>query len=277
MMERESGKTMDCFIEFGTAGEAAHVARSFARRVEQGRPPKVSDREVTVVYSSQDELMELLFPRAKHTRWSGGQPVIDKSVRKYYAHEDAAGFQGFMFTEEIVMLTKHAQLSERVSPSSSLYFQYEANTLQSPFASKSPCRVYEHMITTLYKYPWYAVQYISVKERRAIYDCVTSLLRILIEQLRRSNGRYNPLEPSVATLQELAVAALTCPGFSEKQKATIIQQLISHGYKEIAMGHGIGVRLGGHQEFSIFWPFASLGVIPGTDRNVLRVSFPRQL
>lgn len=40
LMERESGKTMDCFIEVTNPTEAAWVARQFARRVEQKRPPK---------------------------------------------------------------------------------------------------------------------------------------------------------------------------------------------------------------------------------------------
>lgn len=40
LMERESGKTMDCFIEVTNPKEAAWVARQFGRRVEQKRPPK---------------------------------------------------------------------------------------------------------------------------------------------------------------------------------------------------------------------------------------------
>ncbi|CAK3894378.1 hypothetical protein DOTSEDRAFT_49044 [Lecanosticta acicola] len=252
MMERETGKTMDCFIEFASPNEAAYVARQFARRVEAGRPPKVGDREVEVVYSSQDELLSELFPRAKHTRFSGGQPVIDKAPRKYYADVDADGFKCFVHPEECIMLIKFANMSDR-----------------APFASKSPCRVYEHWITTLVKFPWYALDYITIKERRRMFDCTVELLRILVEHLRRSNGRYSPLEPTPAILQELVVAALTCPGFSEKQKHSIVFQMSQHGYKSMADGHSVNVRLGGHHELCSTWPFASLGVIPGTDRNLL--------
>lgn len=56
-----------------------------------------------------------LFPRAKHVRWSNGEPVVDRSERKYYEDRPAAGFQGFLHPEELVAMAKHANLSERVS------------------------------------------------------------------------------------------------------------------------------------------------------------------
>lgn len=64
--------------------------------------------------------MVQLFPRAKHVRWSNGEPVVDKSERKYYADKPAAGFQGFLHPEELVAMAKHANLSERVSIASTL-------------------------------------------------------------------------------------------------------------------------------------------------------------
>ncbi|EME48599.1 hypothetical protein DOTSEDRAFT_49044 [Dothistroma septosporum NZE10] len=253
MMERETGKTMDCFVEFSSPTEAGWVVRQFQRRIDSNRPPKVGDRVVEVAFSSQDELMAELFPRAKHVRWNGGQPVVDRTERKYYADKPAAGFQGFLHTEEFVALGKHAGLSDR-----------------SPFASKSPCRVYESMITTLQKYPWYAVEHVTIRERRAIYDCTTTLVRILIENLRRANNRYSPLEPTPALLQELVVAALTCPGFSEKQKSNIVAQLHQNGFKSMADGHGINVRLGGNHELSTTWPFATLSIVPGTNMDLVK-------
>ncbi|KAK4635208.1 hypothetical protein CLAFUW4_01396 [Fulvia fulva] len=253
MMERETGKTMDCFVEFSTPTEAGWVVRQFQRRVDSGRPPKVGDRVVEVTFSTQDELMAELFPRAKHVRWNNGQPVVDRTERKYYADKPAAGFQGFLHNEEFVSLGKHAGLSER-----------------SPFASKSPCRVYESMITTLQKYPWYAVEHVTIRERRAIYDCTINLIRILMENLRRANSRYSPLEPTPALLQELAVAALTCPGFSEKQKSNIVGLLHQSGFKAIADGQSINVRLGGNHELSSTWPFATLSIQPGTDMELVK-------
>ncbi|GIZ38940.1 hypothetical protein CKM354_000233700 [Cercospora kikuchii] len=252
LMERESGKTMDCFVEVATPAEASWVARQFARRVDQKRPPKVGDRTVEVVYSSQDELMFELFPRAKHVRWSNGQPVVDRNERKYYKDQAAVGFQGFLHPEELVALSKHATLHER-----------------SPFASKSPCRVYEAMITLLFKYPWQAIDEITVAERRAIYDACIGLIKTLIVALRRSNLQHSANQPTPGLLQELTTAALVCPGFTEKQKASIIAAVIQGGFKGIADGRDLNVKLGGHHEFSASWPFSALGIPMDVELDVL--------
>ncbi|KXT03832.1 hypothetical protein AC578_8926 [Pseudocercospora eumusae] len=253
LMERESGKTMDCFIEVSTPNEAAWVVSQFAKRAERRRPPKVGDRLVEVLYSSQDELMAELFPRAKHVRWSHGQPVVDKTSRNYYAGQKASGFQGFLHSEELVAMTKHALLSER-----------------SPFASKSPCRVYEAMITLLYKYPWYDTEHITISERRAIYDCAIGLAKTLINELRRGTNKPTPLQPTSALLQELAVAMLSCPGFTEKQKAAIVSQLYQGNYQSMADGRGVNVQLGGRHEFSFVWPFSALSMLPDADPRLMR-------
>ncbi|KAM3415749.1 hypothetical protein BST61_g9260 [Cercospora zeina] len=252
LMERESGKSLDCFIEVATTAEATWIARQFGRRVDQKRPPKVGDRIVEVVFSSQDELMFELFPRAKHVRWSNGQPVVDRSERKYYKDQAAVGFQGFLHPEELVAMLKHATMNER-----------------SPFASKSPCRVYEAMITLLYKYPWYAIEEITIAERRAIYDSCISLIKNLITTLRRSNLQRSSNQPTPGLLQELTTAALVCPGFTEKQKASIIAAVIQGGFKGVAGGRDLNVKLGGHHEFSASWPFSALGIPNDVEEDVL--------
>jgi hypothetical protein len=114
LMERESGKTLDCFIEVASVGEAIWVARQATQRSKKERPCKLSGREIKVTVSSHDELMAELFPRAKHVRWIDGKPVVDRSQRSYYAGQAASGFQGFLHTEELVALKKHALLAERV-------------------------------------------------------------------------------------------------------------------------------------------------------------------
>ncbi|KAI5371205.1 putative nucleotide-binding alpha-beta plait domain superfamily [Septoria linicola] len=253
LMERESGKTMDCFIEVTSPTEAAWVARQFARRVEQKRTPKVGDRSVEVLYSSQDDLMVELFPRAKHVRWSNGQPVVDRSERKYYPDKPAAGFQGFLHPEELVAMGKHASLSER-----------------SPFANKSPCRVYEAMITLLHKYPWHCVEEITIGERRAIFDCAIGLIKTLIIDIRRANNKFSPLHPTPALLQELGSAALVCPGFTEKQKASIVNVLIQGGFKSMADGRDLSIKLGGQHPYSAWWPFSALGMPADADQEVLQ-------
>lgn len=126
------------------------------------------------------------------------------------------------------------------------------------------------MITLLYKYPWYAVDHVTVVERRNIYDCATILVQNLVKALRRANNKYEALAPSPALLQELSVAILGCPGFSEKQKSIIYAHLVSGGYKGLAEGHGINVTLGGNNEFSSFWPFSALSITPGAHMELVR-------
>lgn len=253
MMERESGKTLDCFIEFATVHEANWVVRQLNHRTKAGRPPKVGDRTVQVLNSTQDELMAELFPRAKHVRWNGGQPIVDNSKREYYQSAAADGFNGFLHSEEFHAMVKHAGLNER-----------------APFASKSPCRVYEMMITVLYKYPWYAVDLVTVRERRSIFDTAASLIRTLCEHLRRSDGKFKPLDPTPALLQELISAALYCPGFSEKQKAHLSGIAKNNGFASMADGRSVNIAPGGNHPLAPHWPFSALSFLPGTDYKLVQ-------
>jgi len=115
IMERHTGKTMDAFVEFSRGSEASWVVNQFQKRMVQGRHPRVGDRQVEVVLSSQKELMSELFPRAKNVRWEGATPVVSPNTEMYYSGVESAGFTGFMQTEEVVMVTKHAETPHRVS------------------------------------------------------------------------------------------------------------------------------------------------------------------
>lgn len=252
IMERESGKTQDCFIELATPNEAAWVVRQINKRLDQGRPPKVGDRIVKVTNSSQDELMTELFPRAKHVRWHQGQPIVDQSKRTYYEKVAADGFSGFLHDEEFHAMQKHANLDER-----------------APFSSKSPCRVYEAMISLLYKYPWYAVELVYVRERRSIYDTATGLIRNLCARLRNSNNKFKPLDPTPALLQELVSGVLYCPGFSERQKSYASDIVKTSGFNSIAQGRGVNIPIGGAHQLASHWPFAALSVHPGVDYKLV--------
>ena len=115
IMERHTGKTMDAFIEFNRAAEATYVVHQFQKRIMQGRPPKVGDRQVEVLFSSQEELMGELFPRAKNVRWEGSAPVVLDNPQMFYPGVEAAGFTGFLQGEEVVMVVKHVETPFRVS------------------------------------------------------------------------------------------------------------------------------------------------------------------
>ena len=101
IMERHSGKTMDAFIELSRASEATWVVKQFDKRVSQGRYPKVGDRQVEVMLSSQEELMGELFPRARNVRWEGCAPVVLDNPQMFYPGIPAAGFTGFLQDEEV--------------------------------------------------------------------------------------------------------------------------------------------------------------------------------
>lgn len=116
MMERETGKTMDCFVELSTPAEAAFVHSQFENRMMEGRRLRIGDRPVKVDLSSQEELMQAMFPRAKCVSWDGNNPIIDEP-KEVWGGVKSTGFQGFLSSEEMVSVVKHAEAPHRVSPS----------------------------------------------------------------------------------------------------------------------------------------------------------------
>ena len=145
---------------------------------------------------------------------------------------------------------------------------------QSPFAARMPARNYEALITILHKFPWYAVEHVLLVERDLIFDTTLKCMRSLMELLRQ-NMRPGPTDrtmPTGTTLHELTVAALTCPGFSEGQKAAIRINVIDGGLKELVSSRGMNFRFGGVDSFSTKWPFQALVKKPGVDDNLVKVS-----
>lgn len=112
IMERATGKTMDCYVEFVSKDDAqASVNRLVYRghnHLRLGVPPY--DRVVSIEMSSQEALMKQLFPRAKNVQWRGGKPTIVESNEPYNT-----GFKSFLTAEELVMMVRHAEQPHRVS------------------------------------------------------------------------------------------------------------------------------------------------------------------
>jgi hypothetical protein len=261
IMERESGKTMDCFIELSTLKEATWIANTMRTRAKSGRPPKIDNRTVDPKVSSQEELMHALFPRARHVAWNSNNPIIDFTPRQYYPSIPAAGFQGFLHSEEIVGMIKVAEQDNGRS-----------------FAGKAPCRVYETMISTIHKYPFHAVEYVTIGERRALFDLAQQMLQQLIDAVQnitrstqnsRSKHQVTGPPPTEGLLEELIVAVLSCPGFSEKQKAAVAQKISAAGYERMTKG-GPGLHLGGTHPLSSSWPFLVLIPAPEVDYNLIK-------
>jgi len=125
------------------------------------------------------------------------------------------------------------------------------------------------MISTLYKYPWFAIDYVLVKERDMLFDIACSMLRFLARHLRdaRPHPRDGLPQLTVELLQELLCATLTVP-FSQNQKLQIVNIMEQLGFRSL-------VGSAGYQSLgplSAHWPFRILDMKPGVSMEVLDVS-----
>lgn len=111
IMDRSTGKTMDCYVEFFSVGDAQATLNKLTSRghsLKLGTPPH--DRVVGVELSTQEALLKELFPRAKNVVWRNGKPVIEESTEPFNT-----GFKAFVTGEELVMMVRHAEQPHRVS------------------------------------------------------------------------------------------------------------------------------------------------------------------
>jgi hypothetical protein len=205
IMERSTGKTMDTYVELDSVEEAKMAIASFQQRCVNNRHPRIGDRHVEIELSSQEALMKELFPRAKCVDWEGHTPRIYASTEAYNS-----GFQGFVTSEEMVMITKHAETPQR-----------------SPFALRCVNRTFESMVSIMHKYPWHATEHITIRERTAIFSCAMIQLRVLIGAVSRNS---HPQHLHRGLLQEYLTACLSNPGFSVQTKTYMVQTATNDGY-----------------------------------------------
>ncbi|ODH14625.1 hypothetical protein ACO22_06540 [Paracoccidioides brasiliensis] len=193
IMERSTGKTMDCYVEFPTIPDAEQTLSWVNRCLENFQSPKLGNRHVIVRLSSQDELLNDLFPHAKCVEWRDGVPYVDNSKKDKYC----SGFQGFLTGEEIFCTVRHAEVPNR-----------------SPYCTKCLQRPYENMTSTLHKYPWYATHCFTVEDRNQLFSATFRLLHALVPKVER--GRTIGLDSRV--VEDLLRAGLHCPVFNNRQK-----------------------------------------------------------
>lgn len=91
--------------------------------------------------------------------------------------------------------------------------------MQSPFSRECPQRPYECLISTIKKLPWYMTDFITIKERRAIYKATCELIRMLERSIQKGDDMVN-LNHSL--MRRIALAAIKCPGFTPCMKDDII-------------------------------------------------------
>lgn len=113
IMERSTAKTMDCYVEFQTQGDAKDAVYRANKMQETGRIPKLGNRHINVELSNQDALLRDLFPRAKCVVWRDGVPYVMPNTESW-----STGFTGFLTGEEVVGAIRHAEVPNRVSMSS---------------------------------------------------------------------------------------------------------------------------------------------------------------
>lgn len=209
IMERSTAKSNDCFVEFETYEAAA--AEAF--RLQSGRR-LVGNRRARIELSSQPSLMEELFPRAKCVTWNDCTPRVHQAQDEF-----DSGFQGFVTGEEMHATAKIAMNPQRVS-----LLKYQTNIIankgkQYQFTHRHPQRTYESMISLMAKYPWYHTEMYTLGERNRIFKTVTDQIGALVQHLHK-HGSSAPLD--LPLLNDLLVAGLKCPGFSESQRAALI-------------------------------------------------------
>lgn len=110
IMDRGTGKTMDCFVEFYSTPDARATSNSINLRSHGAN--RIGDRIVEVSVSSQEQLLMELFPKAKNVSWEGGRPKVLETQELFNS-----GFKSFVSAEEVGNLVRHAEQPHRVSGS----------------------------------------------------------------------------------------------------------------------------------------------------------------
>lgn len=134
-------------------------------------------------------------------------------------------------------------------------------------------RPYESLISTVHKFPWFAVDYVLLNERNELFKVVLKAIDALMQLLRKigGNGGHDPTKPTTIVLKELVVAALVCPGFSEFQKSRVIRHLVQGNYGQYTTSKGLSLTFGGTDNYSGNWPFQILVKKPGVNDQLVEV------
>ncbi|RUS20149.1 hypothetical protein BC937DRAFT_86271 [Endogone sp. FLAS-F59071] len=196
MMDRTSGKTLcDAYVEVCQPVDLSKV-------IESRHMKPLKGRLVSVVQSTQEELMRTIFPR-----WRGDFIGID-AVPPDSATLSGAGtiFGGgggttspFVGRDEINSLLVVCR-------------NYKLH-----FSRKCAERPFENIISVVTKYPWHQPQLITTLHRDHIYE----MLKLAIESLRIHLSKdYVHIDSTL--LQRLVRSGIMCSAFTERQKTMLL-------------------------------------------------------
>ncbi|KAJ5622573.1 hypothetical protein N7528_005805 [Penicillium herquei] len=237
IMERSTGKTMDCFVELANPNSAVELVRYLNDGVHFTR---VGSRRADVSVSNQGELMKALFPNAKCVEWSiDGQPTI----RERYPDEMySTGFTGFITREELRCVYAYAEGPDRNT--------FTKNVLQ---------RTFEALLSIVWKFPWHMTKLYKLHERNQIFETLRSMVELLVYKIENRHRQLLGLD--VLLVADLVHAALNCPGFNPRMKFCMVQ--ISH---QLDPG-SVYSRLS--PEALAYFPFDTLTWLPDFDVSAL--------
>jgi hypothetical protein len=119
-MERSTGKTMDCFVEFVTQKDAKDTVDRINRNYDIASAPRIGSRHVDVELSTPAKMMKAIFPLTKCIKWEDGKPVLLENEFSW-----STGFTGFLTDEELFCLSRHADQPHRVRFTSSLILLHD--------------------------------------------------------------------------------------------------------------------------------------------------------
>lgn len=110
-MERSTGKTTDCYVEFASDIDAEEAIQRIQNQHDGHQGPRMGNRLIEVTMSSPDALMKAVFPLTKGIKWERGRPV---QVLKREDEFWSTGFDGFLTDEELFCTARHAREPNRV-------------------------------------------------------------------------------------------------------------------------------------------------------------------
>ncbi|KAL6871372.1 hypothetical protein J3F83DRAFT_714278 [Trichoderma novae-zelandiae] len=194
IMDKVTSKTMDAYVEFVSLEDAMRAVERHRVNVVAGRFSRLGDRPIEVEVTSQANLLKDLFPIARGVFWNGVTPEI----LPFNPSQPWDNFKGFISEEEMIMLVKHVEVPHR-----------------SPFSRDCPQRPYECLISTIKKFPWFVTNCVTIKEREAMYQATTALIRQLTRSILLQEDAAH-LTPFL--LRRLVQAAMLCPGFTPCMK-----------------------------------------------------------
>ncbi|KAK6350362.1 hypothetical protein TWF696_006594 [Orbilia brochopaga] len=195
IMDRTTGKTMDCFLEFPTAATAERFVQ---KRYNNNRRCILGGRHISLELVKQGDLMRWLFPKTKGALWDNNGNLIVEAGTPQTSVE-------IISREELVMILGHARTPHR-----------------SPFSRKCLQRPYESLMSVITKFPWKETAAYTLRQRDLIFQAAFEAGELLKRQILR--GKAGP-NIDLKLLRRLCRTISFCPGFTYRQKLTFLDAM----------------------------------------------------